>query len=65
MKVVSDRLGELEPALREIDEQLDTLLYEIPNIPDPATPIVTLSDFAAHCDAARTLCAGLHDAVHL
>ncbi len=38
MKSVSSRIDELTPRLREIDERLDALLMEIPNIPDAATP---------------------------
>ncbi|MBI5289104.1 MAG: serine--tRNA ligase, partial [Chloroflexi bacterium] len=38
MKGVSNRLGEVEPRLREVDERLNGLLLEVPNIPDPATP---------------------------
>jgi seryl-tRNA synthetase len=41
MKGVSSRLDELEPRLRELDERLHTLLMEIPNVPDPATPYGT------------------------
>jgi len=38
MKGVSAKLDELTPRLREIEERLDVLVMEIPNIPDPATP---------------------------
>jgi len=38
MKGVSSRLDELEPRLREVDERLNGLLLELPNIPDAATP---------------------------
>src|ERR1700674_4426566 len=38
MKGVSARIDELTPQLREIDERLDMLMMEIPNIPDAATP---------------------------
>ncbi len=38
MKGVSARIDEIAPQLRDTEEQLDALLKEIPNIPDPATP---------------------------
>jgi seryl-tRNA synthetase len=38
MKGVSSRIDELAPELRDIDERLEALLKEIPNIPDPAAP---------------------------
>jgi seryl-tRNA synthetase len=38
MKSVSARVDHLSPQLREIEERLETLLMEIPNIPDAATP---------------------------
>jgi len=38
MKTVSSRVDELSPRLREIEERLDTLVLELPNIPDAATP---------------------------
>ncbi len=38
MKSVSTRVDELTPQLRDIEEQLDRLVMEIPNIPLPATP---------------------------
>ncbi|MEX2225184.1 MAG: serine--tRNA ligase [Dehalococcoidia bacterium] len=38
MKSVADRIDELTPQLRDVDERLNALLMEIPNIPDPATP---------------------------
>ena len=38
MKGVSSRVDELAPTLREVEEQLDALVMEIPNIPDVATP---------------------------
>ncbi|MDP9236992.1 MAG: serine--tRNA ligase [Chloroflexota bacterium] len=38
MKSVSERVDELTPALRDVDERLERLLLELPNIPDPATP---------------------------
>ncbi|HYM15754.1 MAG TPA: serine--tRNA ligase [Dehalococcoidia bacterium] len=38
MKGVSARLDELTPRLRAIEERLDALVMELPNIPDPATP---------------------------
>jgi seryl-tRNA synthetase len=39
MKGVSARLDELAPALRDAEEQLAALLLEVPNMPDPATPL--------------------------
>ena len=39
MKDVSTRLDDLQPRLRELDERVMSLLLEIPNIPDPATPV--------------------------
>ncbi len=38
MKGVSARVDELAPRLREIEERLDALVMEVPNIPDAATP---------------------------
>jgi len=38
MKGVSERLDELTPQLRAMEEELRALLMEIPNLPDPATP---------------------------
>ncbi len=38
MKGVSSRLDDLEPRLREVDDRLQALLLEIPNIPDAGTP---------------------------
>ncbi len=38
MKSVSTRVDELSPRLRDIEERLDALVMEIPNIPDAATP---------------------------
>ena len=38
MKGVSARVDALTPELREIEEQLDRLVMEIPNIPAPETP---------------------------
>ncbi len=38
MKSVSDRVAELAPQLRDVEERLDTLAHEIPNIPAPETP---------------------------
>jgi seryl-tRNA synthetase len=37
MKTVSERIDELAPELRAVEERLDTLVMEIPNIPDAAT----------------------------
>ncbi|MBI5283873.1 MAG: serine--tRNA ligase [Chloroflexi bacterium] len=44
MKGVSARIDELAPALRETEERLDALVMEIPNIPDPATPLGASED---------------------
>src|SRR5438309_2337577 len=38
-KQMSARIGELEPELKRIDEELDKLLLEVPNIPDPSVPV--------------------------
>ena len=38
MKSVSARVDDLAPQLREIEERLDVLVMELPNIPDPSTP---------------------------
>jgi len=38
MKGVASRVDELAPTLREVEEQLDALVMELPNIPDAATP---------------------------
>ena len=38
MKSVSTRVDELAPRLRDIEERLDALVMEIPNIPDASTP---------------------------
>ncbi len=38
MKGVSARIDELAPALRDLEERLEQLLREIPNIPDASTP---------------------------
>ncbi len=38
LKDVSARIDDLEPALKDIDDQLQARLMEIPNLPDPATP---------------------------
>jgi seryl-tRNA synthetase len=39
MKGVSERLDQVQPKLRDVEEKLNALLMEVPNIPDPATPI--------------------------
>jgi seryl-tRNA synthetase len=44
MKGVSARIDELTPHLREIEERLDALVMEIPNIPDASTPFGTSED---------------------
>jgi seryl-tRNA synthetase len=44
MKGVSNRVDALAPELREIEEQLERMLLEIPNIPDAATPYGTSED---------------------
>jgi len=36
---MSARISELEPEMREIDVELDRLLLEVPNIPDPSVPV--------------------------
>jgi seryl-tRNA synthetase len=38
MKGVAERVDAQAPALRDVEERLNALLMEIPNIPDPATP---------------------------
>jgi seryl-tRNA synthetase len=38
MKGVSAKVDELTPRLRDMDERLNALLMEIPNIPDPTAP---------------------------
>src|SRR5438105_14410111 len=38
MKGVATRVDELTPTLREIDERLERLLLEVPNIPDGSAP---------------------------
>jgi seryl-tRNA synthetase len=39
MKGVSTSLDALTPELRDVDERLDALLLEVPNIPAPETPL--------------------------
>ena len=36
---LSERLGELEPAVRDADERLDALLLQVPNLPDASVPV--------------------------
>ncbi len=38
MKGVSAGIDELVPSLREVEERLEQLLLEVPNIPDPSAP---------------------------
>ena len=38
MKGVAERVDAQTPLLRDVEERLNALLMEIPNIPDPATP---------------------------
>ncbi|MPZ14535.1 MAG: serine--tRNA ligase [Chloroflexi bacterium] len=38
-KATSQRIGELEPQVREVEEELDLLLLQMPNIPDESVPV--------------------------
>src|SRR6478672_4354113 len=38
MKGVAARVDDLAPSLREVEERLERLLLEVPNIPDPTAP---------------------------
>ena len=44
MKTVSDRIGQLEPEVKEIEKKLDALLINIPNIPHPSVPVGDAKD---------------------
>ena len=44
MKSVSTRVDDLTPQLRDIEEQLDRLVMEVPNIPLPETPVGASED---------------------
>ena len=39
MRGVSERIDALEPQLRGIEERLERLLLEVPNLPDPSVPL--------------------------
>jgi seryl-tRNA synthetase len=39
MRLVGDRIGELDAQLRDVDEKMNQSLAVIPNIPDPRTPV--------------------------
>ncbi len=39
MRLVGDRIGELDAQLREVEEKMNQSLAIIPNIPDPRTPV--------------------------
>ena len=39
MRLVGDRIKELEAALQPVQERLDTALLEVPNLPDPGVPV--------------------------
>ncbi|MGB6894756.1 MAG: serine--tRNA ligase, partial [Dehalococcoidia bacterium] len=39
MRGVSERIDALEPQLREVEERLERLLLEVPNLPDPSVPL--------------------------
>ena len=41
MKALSDDIKALEPELRSVDEDIETLLMSIPNIPHPSVPVGT------------------------
>jgi seryl-tRNA synthetase len=36
---MSARIGELEPEVKSLDEQLESLLLQLPNLPDPSVPV--------------------------
>ena len=38
MRQVGDKISELDETVRKVDENLQNLLYSIPNVPDPTTP---------------------------
>jgi len=39
MRVLSERIDALEPRVKETEEQVRTLLLELPNVPHPDTPV--------------------------
>ena len=39
MRVVGDRIARLDDEVRQIEDELRTVLAEIPNLPDPKTPV--------------------------
>jgi seryl-tRNA synthetase len=39
MRSVSERIDDREPRIKEVEEQLNRLLLELPNIPHPDTPV--------------------------
>lgn len=39
MRELSQRIKEIEPSVKEIDERLSQLLLLVPNIPDPSVPV--------------------------
>ena len=39
MRLVGDRIKELEAALQPVQERLDMALLEVPNLPDPGVPV--------------------------
>ena len=39
MRAVNDRIAELEEQLREVDGELQTAMYEVPNLPDKSVPV--------------------------
>jgi seryl-tRNA synthetase len=41
---LGERIGALDVAVREVDQQLETLLSTLPNLPDPRTPIGVTED---------------------
>lgn len=38
-RALSARIAELEPGLRDVEQQLDSLLLQVPNVPDPSVPV--------------------------
>ncbi|MCL2400402.1 MAG: serine--tRNA ligase [Defluviitaleaceae bacterium] len=44
MKALSDDIKNLEPAIREVEEEIDTLLMCIPNIPHNTVPVGTTEE---------------------
>jgi seryl-tRNA synthetase len=41
---LGERIGALDAAVREVDQQLETLLATLPNLPDPRTPLGATED---------------------